>query len=221
MQLCLAAAPEHKTCWFRATAPIHATSFRWVSVLSTTHCTSGFLSFLVTPLNMLSSQNPCIFFLPVCKQGLLHYCMCSLHPLAQLQPFATQDQCITLKESSWPLAHCWWVASCTSCSISAGSWGCRRSRGPAAIIIFEQKISTCTFLVMWKVKKPIINLCFLLTFVIWAVHIGICASTYPFRPLARLSTLWQSGIPPAQPEPAQPTIYINSRSSTKRFLIVL
>ena len=38
------------------------------------------------------------FFLPVCQQGLLHYCMCSLRPLAQLQPFATQDQCIILKE---------------------------------------------------------------------------------------------------------------------------
>ena len=86
--LCLAAAAEHKTCWFRATAPIRATSFGWVSVLSTTHCTSGFLSALVTPLNMLSSQNPCIVFfsasMPTGSSALLHVFTASLCKIAAI-----------------------------------------------------------------------------------------------------------------------------------------
>ena len=195
--------------------------------LSTTHCTSGFLSALVTPLNMLSSQNPCIVFffasMPTGSSALLHVFTASPCKIAAI---ATQDQCIILKEFDETLVILPPCALLVSCKLHFMLHFCRimemqaiqRTCGhaPKSYNNIWTENQHLHILVIWKVKNSIINLCFLHTFVIWAVvHIGICASKYPFRPLARLSTLWQSGIPPAQPNPAQPIIlYINSRSST-------
>ena len=109
--------------------------------------------------------------------------------------------------SSWPPVRCWWVASRSLCSISAGSAG---SDAVPQNHVLNSKYRFLRFHVIWKVKTSY-GFCFFFE--------HICHFRNNNRYLRFKTPLNSVHRPPIRPGLAEP-VYINSRSTAKRLLHV-